>query len=47
VRKKLLIASVATAVVALAGAGALYGYDASRSDVIPRASRSPASMSVD
>ena len=32
-QKKLLIASVATAVVALAGAGALYGYDASRSDL--------------
>jgi hypothetical protein len=33
-RNKLLIASAATAVVALAAAGALYGYDASRSDVI-------------
>src|ERR671925_874806 len=36
VQKKLLIASVAVAVIALAGSGALYGYDVSRSDVIAK-----------
>ena len=35
-RKKLLISSAATALVALCAAGALYGYDASRSDVIAK-----------
>jgi lipoprotein-anchoring transpeptidase ErfK/SrfK len=36
VQKRLLIASIATAVAALAGAGALYGYDVSQSDVIAK-----------
>jgi hypothetical protein len=35
VRRRLVIASAAAALIALAGAGALYGYDASRSGLIP------------